>query len=139
MKTSLIAPCGMNCSLCIAYQREKNKCPGCRVVNTNKTGHCRKCTIANCLILKKNNLKFCSDKCEKFPCRRLKNLDKRYRTKYGMSMIENLENIKKLGIRKFLDREKKKWKCKKCGELLCVHRDFCLNCGKKINIRLEHN
>lgn len=29
-KISLIAPCGMNCSICMAYLREKNKCPGCR-------------------------------------------------------------------------------------------------------------
>lgn len=26
---SLIAPCGMNCGTCIAYLRDKNKCPGC--------------------------------------------------------------------------------------------------------------
>jgi len=74
---------------------------------------------------------FCSDKCEKFPCARLKNLDKRYRTKYKMSMLENLENIKKFEIKKFVKFEQKRWKCPKCGELLCVHRDSCLNCGEK--------
>ena len=26
----LIAPCGMNCSLCRAYGRERKPCPGCR-------------------------------------------------------------------------------------------------------------
>lgn len=29
MDKTLIAPCGMNCQLCYAFQREKNKCPGC--------------------------------------------------------------------------------------------------------------
>jgi len=27
----LIAPCGMNCGACIAFMRDKNNCPGCRV------------------------------------------------------------------------------------------------------------
>lgn len=74
---------------------------------------------------------FCSNKCETFPCARLKNLDKRYRTKYGMSMLENLENIIKFGINKFVKSEQKRWKCLKCGELFCVHRDTCLKCGEK--------
>lgn len=26
---NLIAPCGMNCGVCIAYLREKNRCQGC--------------------------------------------------------------------------------------------------------------
>ena len=30
IKTRLIAPCGMNCAVCLGYLREKNKCPGCQ-------------------------------------------------------------------------------------------------------------
>jgi len=127
----LIAPCGMNCSLCLGYQREKNKCPGCRKRDAYEFGCGRKCIIRSCQILKDNKMEFCFDKCEKYPCKRLKNLDKRYKTKYGMSMLENLEDIKNLGVIKFLEKQKKRWKCPKCGELLCVHRDFCLGCGEK--------
>ncbi len=131
MKTSLIAPCGMNCAICLGFLREKNKCPGCRKMDAYKSSFGRKCIIRSCQILNKNKMKFCCDKCEKYPCQRLKNLDKRYRTKYEMSMIENLENIEKNGIRKFVKNEKKKWKCSKCGNILCVHRKFCLNCRKE--------
>ncbi len=121
MKTALIGPCGMNCSLCVAYLRDKNKCPGCRSDNNEKTSKYRiNCIIKNCDQLKKNNWKYCSNKCEKFPCKRLKNLDKRYRNKYDMSMIENLENIKKLGIRKFIEKEKKRWI--KGNKIFCVHK-----------------
>ena len=121
MKTVLIAPCGMNCSLCVAYLRDKKRCPGCRnISNENEPKTRTQCTIKNCDQLKKDNWKYCSDKCEKFPCKRLKNLDKRYRTKYDMSMIANLENIKKLGIRKFIEKEKKRWI--KGGKIFCVHR-----------------
>jgi len=34
-------------------------------------------------------------------------------------MIENLENIKKLGIRKFIEKEKKRWI--KGNQIFCVH------------------
>lgn len=127
----LIAPCGMNCAICIGYIRDKNKCLGCREIDENKPKGCRKCLIKNCQFLKKNKMLFCSDKCEKFPCTRLKNLDKRYKTKYNMSMLENLEYIKNLGIKKFVKYEQARWKCPNCRELLCVHIDSCINCGKK--------
>ncbi|MFA5801027.1 MAG: hypothetical protein WC911_00980 [Thermoleophilia bacterium] len=42
-------------------------------------------------------------------------LDKRYRTKYGMSMIENLEIIRQVGVRDIFRREKQRWACPKCG------------------------
>ena len=119
MKTILIAPCGMNCHLCIAYLREKKTCPGCRDYNNNKSDSRTLCVIKNCAVLKEKNLKFCSDKCHKFPCLRLKNLDKRYRTKYGMSMIENLEFIHQNGIRKFIKHEKQRWIQGK--KVFCVH------------------
>jgi hypothetical protein len=134
MNVKMIAPCGMNCEICLGSFREKNPCPGCRSMD-NKPGYCRKCIIRNCLILKKKKMKFCSDKCDKYPCKRLKGLDKRYKIKYGMSMIENLENIKKSGIKKFAENEDKRWKCPKCGKTLCVHRPQCLNCGAKRKVK----
>ena len=48
MKSSLIAPCGMNCGICMAYLREKKKCPGCRVADTNKAITVIRCKIKNC-------------------------------------------------------------------------------------------
>lgn len=130
----LIAPCGMNCGICVAYQREKNNCLGCRGIDENKPNGCRKCIIKSCETLKKDKMLFCSDTCEKFPCKRLKNLDTRYRANYRMSMLENLEHIKKSGLKEFVTSEQERWKCKKCGELLCVHRDSCLSCGENYTI-----
>ena len=115
----LIAPCGMNCNLCLGYLREKNKCPGCNSIDNKNSYHVR-CMIRNCQILQQNNWKYCSSKCDKFPCTRLKNLDKRYRTKYGMSMIENLNHIDEKGIEEFLRQEEKRWI--KEDKIFCVHR-----------------
>ena len=119
MKKGLIAPCGMNCNLCIAHLREKKRCLGCRAGNENKSNSCIKCYIKNCGIMKNNSLKFCSKKCEKFPCLKLKNLDKRYKSKYMMSMLENLEIIDKKGITKFLEGERRRWI--RGGKVFCVH------------------
>ena len=132
IKSMLIAPCGMNCALCYAYLREKNKCPGCRGSNENKAYSCVNCRIINCDTLNQRKLKFCFS-CKTFPCARLKQLDKRYRTKYGMSMIENLGNIKEHGIRDFVKQEKQRWTCPNCDGIICVHRVDCSYCGQQWN------
>lgn len=129
MNKTYIAPCGMNCAICIGMMREKNKCPGCNFMGPGKPGYCRKCVIRNCPVIKKSKAAGFCFVCDNFPCKRLRNLDKRYRSKYNMSMIENLLYIKKEGVRKLLKREEKKWKCRKCGATLSCHRQACLKCG----------
>lgn len=128
METRLIAPCGMNCGICLAYLRDKRRCPGCLGEDINKSASCIQCIIKNCEVIKQSQSKFCYE-CENYPCKRLKQLDKRYRTKYKMSMIENLENIKAAGLSVFIENEKERWLCKKCGGVICVHRGYCLQCG----------
>lgn len=127
-ETTLIAPCGMNCGICLAFLRDKNRCEGCRGDDGHKPWSCVRCVIRNCELLEATPSNFCYD-CEKYPCSRLKQLDKRYRTKYKMSMIENLNNIKKNGLDGFVQNEQKRWVCNKCGGTICVHRGFCLKCN----------
>ena len=128
--TALIAPCGMNCRLCSAYTRDRKACPGCRGDNSSKAISCVSCRIKNCEKMPNGKIKYCFG-CASFPCVRLKHLDKRYRTKYAMSMIGNLENIREFGIRQFIRNEKKRWPCPQCGEMLCVHKPQCISCGYK--------
>jgi len=122
-RTTLIAPCGMNCAICSAFLREKNRCGGCyapdRLCSIN-------CSISGCEKVRGRYHHTCDD----FPCRRLKQLDTRYRTKYGMSMIENLEAIKNEGIRAFVKRERERWTCPSCGGTIDVHHGKCSVCGK---------
>ncbi len=122
----------MNCGICMAYLREKNKCLGCRGVDTNKPVTRVRCKIKNCEVFKKEKSKFCFE-CRIFPCENLERLDNRYRTKYHMSMIENLENIKNFGINKFLKNEDVRWTCSECGGTICVHKGYCYSCGKEIS------
>lgn len=126
--TNMIAPCGMNCALCLAYQRDKNRCLGCNSNDVDSMHqYLNTCIIRNCDYKKGENPKQCYE-CDEYPCKRLKQLDKRYRTNYNMSMIENLNNMSEMGTKKFLENEEEKWKCKKCGGLICVHRNKCLRC-----------
>lgn len=138
MKLSLIAPCGINCGICYAYLREKNKCSGCRIFNAKEPVSIARCKIKNCVLIKNGKVKFCYE-CADFPCESLKHLDKRYRTKYNMSEIENLLYIKKNGIQKFIKKEKIKWACPKCHGIICVHKKYCLNCGEKIISQYEYS
>ncbi|HET7376502.1 MAG TPA: DUF3795 domain-containing protein [Anaerolineae bacterium] len=126
-----IAPCGMNCQLCRAYRPDKayiKACPGCRGDDTHKSRSCVTCRIKNCEQMVTGGFKYCFS-CDSYPCARLKHLDQRYRTRYGMSMIDNLESIRQSGIRQFIRIEQDKWTCPQCGELICVHRPNCLACG----------
>jgi hypothetical protein len=125
----LIAPCGMNCGLCRGYVRERNPCPGCGGADEAKPAYCVTCKIKTCEHIASRAGALCLQ-CEGFPCARLRQLDKRYRTKYGMSMVENLRAIEELGIEAFVAAEKRKWTCPGCGSLLCVHRPECGCCGR---------
>lgn len=124
----LIAPCGMDCRLCRAYGRERKPCPGCRGDNVLKSIACVTCKIKNCKKLARDGLKFCF-RCDEFPCAPVRHLDNRYRTNYGMSPIENLAGIKRLGIRRFVTSENDRWACRECGGMLCVHKAQCPSCG----------
>ncbi|MBT8352346.1 MAG: DUF3795 domain-containing protein [Deltaproteobacteria bacterium] len=125
--TSSIAQCGMNCRLCHAYTRVKNACPGCRGDDRLKPKTRWACKIKTCETYRKGKIKYCYQ-CDSYPCSRLKALDKRYKTKYEMSMIDNLNNINKSGIRQFIRNEKKRWRCPGCGGLICVHKPACIYC-----------
>jgi len=126
--TSMIAPCGINCGTCMAFQRVKNKCYGCWVDFDSKRKTCTDCKIRNCEYLVRTSSKFCYE-CEIFPCEKIKHIDKRYRTKYRTGLIQNLLTIKETGIANFLELEVKKWTCPNCGSTLSVHRDSCLVCS----------
>jgi hypothetical protein len=129
MEKELIAPCGMNCGICKYHYREKNTCPGCRELD-KKTAITRfRCIVRECEILKDRKWKYCSDKCDNYPCKRLKALDKRYSNKYHMSMLENLKLINEKGVDALLKKEKSKWKCPKCANIVTCHGGMCLTCS----------
>jgi rubrerythrin len=63
------------------------------------------------------------------PCEKLAHLDKRYRERYSMSMVENLKLLKEKGMAEFLKSQKEKYRCPICGDVVCVHDNKCYGCG----------
>ena len=121
----------MNCGVCSGYLAMENDlrkkgfgktyCAGC--LPRGKNCHYKK----RCRLIGSGLVRFCHE-CRDFPCRIVKTLDKRYRTFYHMSMIENLEFIRKHGLARFLEKESAKWRCPKCGGVICCHNGLCYQC-----------
>ncbi len=132
MDEELIAPCGMNCALCVAYQAQaldlkrkgfsRSYCAGCRP----RGKHCA-FMKGRCAKIGEGLIHDCSE-CGDFPCARLKRLDKRYRTQYHLSMIDNLRQIKAVGMDRFLVQQAADWRCPRCGGTICCHIGLCLEC-----------
>ena len=130
--SELIAPCGMNCALCRAYNAFIHGVPRQR----GKVTHCAGCLprAKNCYIkrgckkLSKHQIQSCSE-CETMPCNNLDHLDRRYRKRYSMSMVENLKIIKAQGIEEFLKSQAERYTCSNCGDVVCVHDGKCYSCG----------
>ena len=131
----LIAPCGMNCGVCSAYLAFTHHIPKKR----GQVWHCAGCRARNkqcsylkgqCQLLSKGRVSFCSE-CPDFPCMRLKKIDNRYRTTYGISFIQNLEEIRDVGVEMFLDRQTKSFLCGRCRQdVLSIHNNRCYRCEK---------
>jgi hypothetical protein len=129
----LITPCGMNCSVCsacLAFTHDVKSqgvkmpyCQGCRPKN-------KQCAFLKkrCRLLSIGEVRYCYE-CPDFPCENLKGIDRRYRTNFRMSLIENLEHIRESGIPQFLESEMAKWRCSACGGVICCHNGICFSCG----------
>ncbi len=130
MDENLLAPCGINCALCVHYQARrldldrrgfrKSYCTGCRSED-------RSCALKSaCELLEQGSVRFCNE-CPGFPCVRLKRLDRRY-DKYHTSLLERLDRIQTQGIEAVLQQEQAEWQCPTCGGVICCHNGLCLAC-----------
>ena len=71
------------------------------------------------------------------PCENLnRRLERRYRKRYNMSVVENLKELKEKGIGQFLENQERKYKCSKCGDVISVHDRKCYTCG---NIEIKQS
>jgi hypothetical protein len=125
---TLIAPCGMNCAVCYVYLRKKKPCLGCRGHDEAKPDHCRQCKIKDCA--QSRGADFCFN-CPTFPCAVIKRLDKSYRQRYQVSLIENTLRLETIGARQFMIEEREKWTCMACGGAISLHDRVCSECGRR--------
>ena len=129
----MIAPCGLDCSLCQRAQAETNPCPGCLGEDGLKPEFCSKqCGIILCRKRTENGYKYC-DECPDYPCEDVTEKENRYTSKYPLyeSPKKNLQEIRKLGMNRFLENERNQWACGDCGGIVSVHTGVCSECGKR--------
>ena len=111
---NMIAPCGLDCSICKRALAETSPCAGCRGPNDNKP-------------------EFCSSGCGIIPCADVMEKETRYGSKYPLreSPLENLRVIREAGMAAFLEHERRQWTCPACGGIICVHTGVCSGCGRQ--------
>jgi len=127
----LIMPCGMNCGICKRYLAYSRGIPE----KKGKVSHCQGCIPRNkncvikrsCRKLRRKEIESCLE-CDDMPCETLDCLDWRYRSRYGMSMVENIREIMEKGMEKFLEKQEKKYRCPECGDFVSVHDGKCYVC-----------
>lgn len=132
----MIAPCGLDCSLCTRAHDKENPCPGCLGPDENKPEFCRcRCPIIQCERLRENWYRFC-DECPEYPCEPCQERETRYMSQYALqeSPRENLEMIRREGMESFLRRQRERWTCKDCGGPISVHDGVCAGCGKEYGV-----
>ncbi len=130
---AMIAPCGLDCSLCKRALAEENPCPGCLGPDENKPAFCsEQCGIILCRKRKENGYEYC-DECPDYPCGDVKEKECRYTSKYPLyeSPEKNLHDIRELGMKMFLEKERRDWTCKDCGGVISVHTGICSGCGRQ--------
>jgi hypothetical protein len=123
----------MNCGVCKSYLAYSRGVPR----KKGEVTHCSGCISRdkNCAFIKRDcpkkvgkQLRFCYE-CPDMPCKKLAKIDEHYSTRYSMSMIENLNEIKDKGIDAFLESQAQKYRCPSCGDIVSVHDSKCYACG----------
>ena len=116
----LVAPCGLYCGECDAFQG--GRCGGC----ISRKGLCLKytkiCKIYSCCVGKKG-LRVCGQ-CKEFPCRKFPAF---FDTPaWRREVLGNLRRIEKIGIEKFLEEE-----VKRVSKLIeCAEKHGLIHCSQ---------
>ena len=125
----MFAPCGMNCMVCYKHCRHKKPCDGCLSGGAGKPAHCRACRIKDCA--RETGAAYCFD-CPGFPCKSIKNLEKSYQKRYQASLLENSAFVRRHGLELFMEMQKEKYTCPKCGGVISLHDRACSDCLEKM-------
>ena len=122
-----LAPCGVNCMLCSRHMDQKRPpCLGCLNGGSPTSTHCKTCRIKLCAF--NQGFHGCFE-CGKFPCKRIKTLEKRYREHYGYLLMEVAQTARQEGVDTLLAQQLAAHTCPDCGGLISLHTRRCSECG----------
>ena len=91
------------------------------------------CRIAACA--GEQGLHYCYE-CSQFPCALLLPMDKRYWTRYGVSLLENSRTAKEQGLQAFFQAQRARFTCPDCGGVISLHDAQCSECHRPLD---EHD
>ena len=131
---NMIAPCGLDCSLCRHAHDSEQPCGGCLGPQEQKYEYCRtKCDIMKCGKYQQYQYRFC-DACPDYPCEAIWEKENRYQAQYVLkeSPIQNLKEIREEGMEAFLEKQRQRFTCPACGDVICVHTGICRGCGTSL-------
>ena len=117
--------CG-SCALCVKTESGASfnnmQCLGCK---SGKTApHCTKCKIKDCA--QQKQLDNCAG-CKQYPCEQLKAFHNNGRD-YRLLAANNLEQIRDVGVEKWLQQQKTRWVCPKCKTRFSFRDSVCPKC-----------
>lgn len=128
--TIMFAPCGMNCKVCYKHCYHKKPCAGCLNSDMGKPEHCRKCKIKDCI--KDKGVSYCFE-CSDYPCKLIRDFEKSYNKRYKASLMESSEFVRQHGLEAFMEEQKEKYTCSKCGGIISIHDRECSECQEKMD------
>ncbi|MFV0363006.1 MAG: DUF3795 domain-containing protein [Suipraeoptans sp.] len=129
IEAEMFAPCGMNCMVCykhVGTRKSGKPCESCLKGDLGKPEQCRKCKIKSCA--QEKGYTHCFE-CTDFPCILIKNFEKSYQKRYETSLVENSKAAQEKGVDAFLEQDRLKWLCSKCGGAFSLHDGICSDCN----------
>jgi hypothetical protein len=107
-------------------ESEELRCHGCKTEIC--AIFCLKCEIRQCA--QQKNVEFCFQ-CGKYPCTRILAF-RNDKNPHHSVILKNLKIIEKRGTHHWLEEQKMRWSCPKCGERFSWYARTCENCGVEL-------
>jgi hypothetical protein len=106
------------------YSEEECRCYGCR--SGKRLPYCEKCKMFACAA--ERGIDFCSQ-CEEYPCDDLKRFQAAM--PHRIELWVNLERVKAVGHKQWLEEMKKNFSCPRCGTINSTYDLTCRRCGEE--------
>ncbi|MBU1107133.1 MAG: DUF3795 domain-containing protein [Candidatus Riflebacteria bacterium] len=135
------AVCGLYCEACSWYiatteeperlkrlskqmnfSEAESKCYGCR--SHKRLPYCENCKMFACA--NDRGIDFCSE-CDEYPCNILKQFQSAM--PHRIELFDNLDQIKSVGYKQWLNDIKTKYTCSKCQSINSTYDLKCRKCG----------
>ena len=128
-----LAPCGVYCEACPSFDKT---CLGCAANDPKQSRRSKWCCKIRHCCYETKGLDFCID-CNEYPCRTVtKKLLTEHagdpRFTYRFETPEVFARLKTMGLDKYIEYQKNRWRCEYCGGTIKFYVYKCSNCNAKL-------